>query len=119
MEKIEINFKEGTINFWIPEGEIDYGDNRYVKIFDYEKKEGYIKIQKEKDNGLKVYYFYKGSGKCFLNTNVDNLDKKKRHMVTLTWSLSNGKVQLYIDAQLKNEGEIDVIPPQFSEIFAE
>ena len=110
----KINFKEGTINFWIPKGEIDYGDNKYVLIFNYEDKEGSIRVQKDKDNGLKVYYIYNGQGKCFLNTKVDNLDKNKKHMITITWNLSERKVQLYIDSKLEKECDIDVVPSQFS-----
>ncbi len=111
MEKID--FKEGTVNFWIPEGEIDYGDNKYALIFNYENKDGLIKIQKDKDNGLKVYYFYNRHGKCFLDMNVDYLDKRKKHMITVTWNLPERKVQLYINAKLEKECDIDVTPPQF------
>ena len=111
----EINFNEGTINFWIPKGEINYKNGKYISIFNHENKRGYIKIQKDKDNGLKFYYFYIGNGKCFLNTNIDGLDKNKKHMITFTWSLSDRKIDLYIDGELENSCEIDVTPPQFSQ----
>lgn len=112
MEKI--NFNEGTINFWIPKGEIDYGDEKYVLIFDYKDKEGAIRIQKDKDNGLKVYYIFNRQGRCLLNTNVDDLNKNQKHMITVTWNLSKRKVQLYVDAKLKKECDIDVSPENFN-----
>jgi hypothetical protein len=112
---VKINFNEGTINFWIPKGEIDYGDNKYVRIFDHEEKDGLIRIQKDRDNGLKIYYLFNRQGKCFLNTKVNHLDKNKKHMITVTWKLSERKVKLYIDGEFANECEIDVTPNQFKE----
>jgi hypothetical protein len=105
----KLDFNTGTINFWVPEGRIDYMDNKFVQLFYYKDDEGTIKVVKDKDNGLKVYYLYDGN-KCFLNTSVEYLEDHDKHMVTITWSLSEKKVKLYIDAELKDECDIETSP---------
>ncbi len=105
----KIDFKEGTLNFWIPEGKINYGDNKFFGIFYHSTEEGKLKIIKDKDNGLKVYYLFEGN-RALLNTEAHDLDDDDRHMITLTWSLPEKKIKLYIDAELKDEKDIEVSP---------
>jgi len=106
----KLDFNQGTINFWIPSGKLNYGNNKFIMLFNYEDENGIIQIQKDKDNGLKVYYKYNNNGKCSLNTDVNNLDENKRHMITVTWSLPDKKVKLYINAILKSECDINTLP---------
>lgn len=108
----KIDFNQGTLNFWIPEGKINYGDNKFLRIFYHATKNGKIKIIKDKDNGLKVYYLFEDN-KAFLNTKADDLEDDDKHMITITWSLPERKIKLYIDAELRDEKEIDVVPSQF------
>jgi len=108
----KIDFKEGTLNFWIPKGKINYGDNKFSRIFYHVTENGKIKIIKDEDNGLKVYYIFEDN-KAFLNTEAGDLNDDEKHMITLTWSLPEKKIKLYIDAILKDEKEIDIVPSQF------
>lgn len=105
----KLNFNEGTINFWVPKGKIDYKDNKFVQLYYYSNGDDTIKIIKDKDNGLKVYYLFEGN-KCLLSTKVEDLEDDNKHMVTVTWSLPEKKVKLYIDAVLRDECEIEVSP---------
>lgn len=108
-EKEKLDFNQGTISFWVPEGKIDYDDNKFVQLFYYKEGDSIIKVIKDEDNGLKVYYLYEGN-KCFLNTPVETLDDKDKHMITITWNLAEKKVKIYIDGELKDECNIETSP---------
>jgi len=105
----KLDFNQGTINFWIPKGKLDYGNNKFIMLYNYTDENGLIQIQKDKDNRLKVFYNYKGNGKGGINKNI-HLDNNKRHMFTITWSLPDKKLMLYIDAKKEDEREIDTSP---------
>jgi len=107
--KEKLDFNEGTISFWVPKGRIIYDDNKFAQLFYHKEGDSIIKIIKDEDNGLKVYYLYEGN-KCILNTPVEKLDDKDKHMITITWNLAGKKIKLYIDGELKDEGNIKVSP---------
>jgi hypothetical protein len=104
-----IYFKEGTINFWIPKGKLDYKDNKFANLFYHKEENGELKIIKDKDNGLKVYYLFEGN-KALLNVKADYLEDEDKHMITVTWSLPEKKISLYVDGKLKVDGEISTAP---------
>ena len=106
----KINFNKGSLSFWILEGSIDYEDNKFAILVNYTLKEGALKIVKNKNNGLQVYYDYKNNGKCSLTTEASDLDNNKKHMVAVTWSMENLEVILYIDGKKRARCDIDVSP---------
>lgn len=105
----KINFNEGSLTFWIPEGTLNYGDNKFVYLINYFSKEGSLKIVKDKDNGIKVFYNYINNGKCVLKVEAEDLDDDKHH-IAVTWSMPNRKVVLYIDGQESGSCDIDINP---------
>ena len=109
MEKI--NFEEGRLRFLIPEGAINYGDNKFVYLINYNSEEGFFKIVKDKDNGIKVLYNYFKAGVCNLKTDAEELDNNKKHEIIVTWSMSYRKMKLYIDSEEKASSNIEINVP--------
>ncbi len=105
-----ISFDKGTLTFRIPEGSLDYKDNKFFYMINYEGNGGSLKIYKDVDNGIKVKYVYDGKGYCNLNTMADMLDDNDEHVVHVTWSLEDRKIVLYIDGQEKDSGDISLEP---------
>lgn len=106
----KINFEEGTLSFWVPEGAIDYDDNKFIYLINYNTNEGYFKVVKDKDNGIKVLYEYFNKGKCNLKASAAELDDNDKHHVAVTWSLSERRVKLFIDGQERDTCEINITP---------
>jgi hypothetical protein len=104
----KINFDQGTISFRIPEGAIDYKDNKFVYLVNYVSSKGFLKIVKDKDNGLKVLYNYRNNGNCQLNSPAQDLDNNDSHTVVVTWSMENREVILYIDGIERAKCEINI-----------
>lgn len=106
----KIDFNKGSLSFLIPERVMDYGDNKFINLVNYNSKDGSLKIVKDKDNGLKVFYDYKNNGRCFLEASTKELDDNDEHEVAVTWSLSDREVILYIDGEEIEKCEIDISP---------
>jgi len=104
----KINFGEGSLTFWIPKETLNYGDNKFIYLINYVSEEGSLKIVKDKDNGLKVFYNYLNNGKCILKVPVQDLDDEEKHYIGVTWSMPNRKVILYIDGQERGNCDIDI-----------
>ncbi len=109
MTNKEIDFNEGSLTFWIPKGAIDYKGNEFIDLVNYNSDEGKIRIVKNNNNGLKVLYRYNDYGECILETNAEDLDNDDKHMVAVTWSLSDMKVKLYIDGVERKSCDIEII----------
>lgn len=103
-----INFNQGTLSFHIPEGVLDYGDNKFVYLINYVSKEGHLKIVKNKNNGIVVDYLYKDFGKCKLEVNADDLDNEQEHRVIVMWSIGDGFLKLNINEKERKSCEIDL-----------
>ena len=106
----KINFEEGTLSFWVPEGAIDYDDDKFIYLINYNTKEGYFKVVKDKDNGIKVLYNYFNMGKCDLKTSASELDDNDKHHVAVTWSLKERNIKLFIDGAERDSCEIKITP---------
>lgn len=106
----KLDFGEGTLSFWVPEGAIDYDDNKFIYFINHNTNEGYLKIIKDKDNGLKVFYDYFDNGRCNLNTSVAELDNDDKHHVAVTWSLKERMIKLFIDGQERDSCDIEITP---------
>ncbi len=111
-----LNFDEGTLTFRIPRDSLDYKDNKFFYLINYEGNGGLLKIYKDLDNGIKVYYAYKGKGYGHLNARADELDDKDEHMVDVAWSLKERKLTLYIDGEERDSCKISLEPIETSEL---
>ncbi len=105
-----INFNEGTVSFRIPKGSLNYKDNKFFYLINYEGSGGILKIYKDIDNGIKVYYAYKRKGYGSLNTKADELDDEHEHLIDLTWSLNKREIILYIDGEKRDSCKIKLEP---------
>lgn len=105
----EINFNEGSLTFWIPEGSIDYRGGDFIDLINYKSPDGKIRIVKNKNNGLKVLYHYIDHGECVLETSAEYLDNDDKHMIALTWSLEEMVVKLFINGVEKATCDIEII----------
>lgn len=105
----EIDFNKGSLTFWIPKGAIDYKGNEFIDLVNYKSPDGKIRIVKNKNNGIKVLYYYIDNGKCSLESNAENLDNDDKHMVAVTWSIPDMKVKLFIDGAEKKTCDIEII----------
>ncbi|MAG40055.1 hypothetical protein CMI41_03745 [Candidatus Pacearchaeota archaeon] len=105
-----INFNKGALSFFIPKGVMNYRDNKFVSLIDYSSEDGTLKIVKDKDNGLKVFYRYKNNGSCDLKANAEDLDDDKEHEVAVSWSMEDRLVKIYIDGVEIASCEIDITP---------
>ena len=106
----KLNFNKGSLTFRIPEGVIHYGDNKFANLINYSSEDGALKVVKDKDNGLKVFYNYIGNGRCSLNASAAELDNDDAHQVAITWSMENREVILYIDGEQRARCDINISP---------
>ncbi|MBN1175340.1 hypothetical protein JXA48_01725 [Candidatus Woesearchaeota archaeon] len=98
----KINFKEGSINFWIPENVFDFDDNQTHILVNQGNLEGSIFIVKDGDNKLKFFHVLLGKGRTDVVIDVQELLKSEKHMITATWSISKKEINLYIDGGKKH-----------------
>ncbi len=106
----QLNLNYGSISFRIPRGALDYKDNKFVSLINYNADDGAIKILKDIDNGLRVYYeYYLKNARCSLKVSARELDDGKGHKVSLSWSMANKKIVLVVDDK-KTAGKIDTSP---------
>lgn len=103
-----INFEEGTLSFWVPKGALDYNDNQFKYLVNYNTPEGYLKIIKDKDNRIKVLYNYFNKGNCILEASAGELDNEDKHSVEVTWSLKERNIKLFIDGDERDSCEINL-----------
>jgi len=99
-----LNFEEGTLNFWIPADLFEYDDNIAHILVNYMDSNGSILIVKDDDNKLKLSHVIIGKGRTDTEVNVANLSSKDRHMITAVWSLKNKEIRLYVDGNKSQKG---------------
>lgn len=99
-----INFKKGTLNFWIPAGLFEYDDNIAHILVNYMDSMGSIFIVKDDDNKLKLSHVVIGKGRTDAEVDVSRLSSRDRHMVTATWSLDKKEIRLYVDGNKSQKG---------------
>jgi hypothetical protein len=91
------NLNEGTINFKIPQGAIDYQGSEQINLINFVSPEGHLKVFKNRDNGMIIDYYYSRFGKCKLVVDARDLDNHQEHGIVISWSTSMGILQLHID----------------------
>ena len=111
MKMNNIDFKKGTLSFWVPPGSLDYGDNKFIYLFNYVSEEGHLKIVKNRGNGIEIRYMYNGFGYSKFEVNAEDLNNEERHNIVVTWSISDGLVKLYIDGVERQTSEINLDAP--------
>ena len=104
-----INFEEGTLTFWIPKEAIDYKDNKFISLVNYVSDKGTLNIVKDEENGLRASYNYFGKGNCEAKALAEELDNGEKHMVAVTWSITEGLIKIYIDGEEKASCPIEMV----------
>lgn len=104
----DIKFDKGALTFWIPEGTMNYKDNKFINLINYISDEGTLCIVKDKDNGLRVSYNYFDNGACEVKASAEELDNEDKHMVAVTWSISEGKIKIFIDGDERASEDIEL-----------
>lgn len=107
MDNKKIDIREGTINFWIKKNQLQFNDNKITPFVQVNTPDGSIFIIKDSDNKLKFFHVYLGKGRTDVEYDVFNLDPNERHMITVTWSVKNKEIALFIDAQEVARTKID------------
>jgi hypothetical protein len=102
----KIDIEEGTISFWIKENQIDFSDSLLYSLVNVSHEKGAIFILKDTDKKIKFFHVYMGNGRTDVNWDCSKLNNNERHMVTVTWSLKDKAVKLYVDGELVGENEI-------------
>lgn len=102
MDKKNINLKEGTINFWIPENVFDFKDNKSHILVNQGNPNGSILIIKDNDNKLKFFHVILGKGRTDVEIDVKDLSEKNKYMITATWSVKLKEINLYVDGNKKH-----------------
>ena len=99
MADTKLNVKEGSINFWIEKQKVEFADNKATRLFQADSPEGSVFIVKDDDNMLKFFHEYIGKGRTDVECDVSGLDPSERHMITLTWSVKNKEIIMYVDTE--------------------
>jgi hypothetical protein len=99
MADTKLNVKEGSINFWIEKQNVKFADNTATPLFQANSPEGSIFIVKDDDNKLKFFHVLLGKGRTDVECDVSGLDPSERHMITLTWSVKNKEIIMYVDSK--------------------
>jgi len=104
----EINFNQGTLTFYIPEGVIDYKNNKTINLINFNSKEGHIKVSKNKNNGMMVDYYYTNFGGCKLVVDAGDLDNQQKHEIIISWSTIEGVLKLNIDGTERGSCDLNM-----------
>ena len=99
MTDTKLNIEEGSINFWIEKQKVKFADDKATPLFQDNTPEGSVFIVKDKDNKLKFFHVYLGKGRTDVECDVSGLDPSERHMITLTWSVKNKEIIMYLDSE--------------------
>lgn len=98
----DLDFNEGTINFWIPSNLFEFNDKLIHNLYNNSNNQGSIFIVKDSDNKLKFFHVIIGKGRTDVEVDVSDLSSKDKHMITATWSLSSKEINLYVDGNVKS-----------------
>lgn len=104
-KKIDIN--EGTIEFVIGSGKVNYSSGEMAPLFQSNPQDGSIFILKDIDNKIKFFHVYLGKGRTDAEYDVSKLDQNKKHMFAFTWSVASKEIKIYIDGELKSTAKIN------------
>jgi len=99
MADTKFNLKEGSINFWIEKHKVEFADNKITPMFQTNSPEGSLFMVKDNDNKLKFFHGYLDRGRTDVEYDVSGLDPNKRHMFTITWSMKNKEIIMYVDTK--------------------
>lgn len=106
-ENQQFNIREGTVSFWVPEGVVDWSDNKLYRLFEVSEGGNSILIIKDNDKKLKFFHVFLGNGRTDIEYDISNLSVLVPHNVVVTWSVTTSKLQLYIDGALVSEKTIE------------
>jgi hypothetical protein len=106
MSNQELDIKEGTIDFWVKEGRIQFNDNQAIPLIQLSPSNGSIFMVKDSDNKLKFFHVYLGKGRTDVEYDASSLNPNQKHMIAVTWSLKNKEVIMYVDGQQVAKTEI-------------
>ena len=93
------NVKEGTIQFWVRKGKLQWDDGLKHVLLNPSKKEGSILLVKDSDDKLKFSHVILGKGRTDAESDVSKLSSNKDHNIAVTWSVKNKQICLYIDGE--------------------
>jgi len=106
MNNQNLDIKEGTISFWINEGDVQFNDGQTIPLAQVNPSNGSIFIVKDDDNKLKFFHVYLGKGRTDVEYDVSLLNPNQRHMIAVTWSVTNKEILMYLDGQQVARAEI-------------
>ena len=106
MNNQNLDIKEGTISFWINEGDVQFNDGQTIPLAQVNPSNGSIFVVKDSDNKLKFFHVYLGKGRTDVEYDVTLLNPNQRHMIAVTWSVLNKEIIMYLDGQQVARAEI-------------
>lgn len=107
-ESSEWNVNEGTIEFRVKKGKLQWNDGLVHVLVNLSKTgQGSIFIVKDSDNKLKFFHVILGKGRTDVEADVSELSSSEDHHIAATWSVKNKETCLYIDGERVARSEIE------------
>lgn len=108
MNENQLSIDEGSINFWLKAGSIDFQEEgKFLPLFQNTDSQGNsIFILRDSDKKIKMFHVKMGKGRTDIEYNVSELSNSKDHMFTFTWSVDKKEIRIYIDGVLAGRSEI-------------
>ena len=97
----ELDLKEGTVEFWVRKGKLQWNDGLIQVLFNMSNEKGSIFMLKDSDNKLKFFHVLLGKGRTDVEVDVSDLSASEAHHIAATWSVNNKETVLYIDGGKK------------------
>ena len=100
--QMQIDLREGTIEFWVKKNKILWNDGLIQVLVNISNEQGSIFILKDSDNKLKFFHVLLGKGRTDVEIDVSELSSEEPHHIAATWSITKEEIALYIDGGKKN-----------------
>ena len=99
---------EGSINFWLKAGKIDFQEEgKSLPLFQKTDSFGNsIFIIRDGDKKIKMFHVKMGKGRTDIEYCVNELSNLKDHMFTFTWSVSKKEMKIFVDGKESGRTEI-------------
>lgn len=94
----QIDFKQGTINFWVKGGKVDWAKEETFDFLSVSRDEGQIHIFKD-GKKLKAEYQFNAIPVQQVSVQVGELSSKEDHQIVFSWSTEKGKIILFLDGE--------------------
>lgn len=92
----QFTIKEGSISFLLDPLVVKFNDGVFRLLVQANPEGGNILVIKDSDDKIKVMYVGVGIGRTDLEYDPQQLDKNKKHEITVTWKVGEN-LSLYID----------------------